>query len=64
MLLGTRIALDYSLDVDTAYPKTFGTRRKMLAFVKKGREPIGRSYSMDHVRGLLTRAGLQGRVEL
>ena len=56
---GTRIVMDYLLDVDSADPKTFDTRRKMLAFVKKQGEPMRSSYSLDDIRRLMTEAGFK-----
>ena len=59
MCPGTRIVMDYLLDVDTADPKTSDVRRKMLAFFKKQGEPMRSSYSMDDIRRLMTEVGFK-----
>lgn len=59
MYKGTRIVVDYLLDVQSSDPATTDMRRKMLEFVAKRGEPIRSSYSMDAMHQLMAEAGFK-----
>ena len=56
---GTRIVVDYLLDVESSDPATYNTRIRMLEFVAKRGEPMRSSYTMTGMRGLMAEAGFK-----
>lgn len=56
---GTRIVVDYLLDIESSDPGTHTLRQKMLDFVKKRGEPMRSSYSLDAMNALMADSGFR-----
>ena len=56
---GTRIVVDYMLDIESSDPGTHRLRQKMLDFVKKRGEPMRSSYSMASMNALMADSGFR-----